>query len=178
MISEVARRYAKALFAIAQEGSQNEKIFAELRAVAGAYSADEKVQEFFASPLVAAADKAKALTAAVAGKVSPAVVQFIQVLSERNRLGLFTEIVAAYEEISDTAHGVTRGSVRSAKPLTAAVQQNLETAIYKATHKKVILRFEEDAALMGGLVASVGGWTFDDSLQMHLHRMTEQLRKN
>jgi F-type H+-transporting ATPase subunit delta len=56
-------------------------------------------------------------------------------------------------------------------------RRKLEQTIAGVTKKKVILNFTEDKKLMGGLVAQVGGWSFDDSLQSHLTRLTEDLNR-
>jgi F-type H+-transporting ATPase subunit delta len=53
----------------------------------------------------------------------------------------------------------------------------IEDIVTKVTRKKVILSFVEDAKLIGGTVAQVGGWTFDDSLESHLRRLNEDLNR-
>jgi F-type H+-transporting ATPase subunit delta len=86
-------------------------------------------------------------------------------------------MVSAFETISDEDHGVTRGNVRSAATLSPESRQQIEDTVTKVTKKKVILNFTEDPKLLGGMVAQVGGWTFDDSLETHLTRMSEDLNR-
>jgi F-type H+-transporting ATPase subunit delta len=44
-------------------------------------------------------------------------------------------------------------------------------------NKKIILTYKEDPTLLGGVVAQVGGWTFDDSIETHLIKMNEELNR-
>src|SRR4029077_20300117 len=96
----------------------------------------------------------------------------------KNRLGIFSEIVTAFEHITDEAHGVTRGTVRSATVLAPEERKRIETLVGRATKKQVILTYKEDPSLLGGLVAEVGSFTFDDSLHAHLKRINEQLNRS
>jgi F-type H+-transporting ATPase subunit delta len=93
-------------------------------------------------------------------------------------LGLFHDIVTSYEVIADEAHGVTRGTVRSATVLGPEDRKRIEELVSKATKKQVILTYKEDPALVGGLVAEVGSFTFDDSITSHLKRINEQLTRS
>jgi F-type H+-transporting ATPase subunit delta len=127
--------------------------------------------------LIAPDQKIAALKAALSGKLSQELTNTLILLAEKNRLEIFNELVSAFEAISDGDHGVTRGTVRSASPLSAEARQQIEDTVTKVTKKKVILNFTEDSKLLGGMVAQVGGWTFDDSLETHLTRMSEDLNR-
>jgi F-type H+-transporting ATPase subunit delta len=117
------------------------------------------------------------LKLALHGKASDSVTNGLLLLAHKNRLNLFFDIVDAFEEISDLDHGVTRGTVKSAKALGPEARNKIEATVNKVTGKKVILNYTEDADLLGGMMAQVGGWTFDDSLETHLTRMSEDLNR-
>lgn len=177
MITEVARRYARAFYDLAKVAKNQDAVFAELRVLRDAMKSDKAITDFVASPLIPPDQKLAAIKGALNGKVSAEVFNGMLLLAEKNRLGSFSEIVDAFEEISDEDHGVTRGSVRSAVALSAEARKQIEETVSKVTKKKVILTFTEDPTLLGGMVAQVGGWTFDDSLETHLTRMSEDLNR-
>ena len=176
MISEVSKRYARALFDLAQEANKVDLVLAELRGVSEVFQ-KSGFMELLASPAVLLEEKESAIKSALGGKVQDLVLQTLLLMLENGRASLFTEVVAAFEESSDQSHGVSRGSVRSAEALGSDRQKQLEAAIFAATQRKVILTYSNDPSILGGLVASVGGWTFDDSLKSHLHRMSEELKR-
>lgn len=177
MITEVARRYARAFFELAKTAKNQDSVFAELRVIRDAIQSDKAILEFVTSPLVSPDQKMAAVKGALNGKVSNEVFNGLMLLAEKNRLGSFSEIVDAFEAISDEDHGVTRGTVRTATALSAEARKQIEETVSKVTKKKVILTFTEDPTLLGGMVAQVGGWTFDDSLETHLTRMSEDLNR-
>jgi F-type H+-transporting ATPase subunit delta len=177
MKSEVARRYARAFYDLAKTASGADKAFAELRILREAISTDSGIKNFLLSPVVDADKKASALKLALHGKASDSVTNGLLLLAHKNRLNLFFDIVDAFEEISDLDHGVTRGTVKSAKALGPEARNKIEATVNKVTGKKVILNYTEDADLLGGMMAQVGGWTFDDSLETHLTRMSEDLNR-
>ncbi len=177
MTNEASRRYAQAFYELAKEAKNQDQVFAELRVLRDVISNDKTIQDFVSSPLIAPDQKVAAIKGALNGKVSTQVYNGLILLAEKNRLGLFAEIVEAFEGISDADHGMTRGTVRSATALSPESRKQIEETVAKVTKKKVILNFTEDSKLMGGMVAQVGGWTFDDSLETHLTRMSEELNR-
>jgi F-type H+-transporting ATPase subunit delta len=176
-VSEVSKRYARALYELAKANQTSELVFSELRLLKALFDADPVINQFVNSPLVGPEQKLAAVKATFSGKTSSEITSTLQLLAEKNRLGIFSNLVASFEEISDADHGVTRGTVRSASALSPESRKKIEDTVTKVTGKKVILNFTEDKTLLGGMVAQVGGMTFDDSLDSHLTRMSEDLNR-
>lgn len=175
----VATRYARALYSLAKDNNEQDAVFEQMRVIDDAFSLEKEIMEFVHSPLVRPADKEKVVEQ-LAGKVKlpETLKRFLLVLARKSRLDIFPEIMAAYQVIVDEAHGVTRGIVRSATPLAPEERKRLEQLVSKATKKQVILTYKEDPTLLGGMVAEVGSFTFDDSLSSHLIRINEQLNRS
>lgn len=177
--SEVSRRYADSLFQLASESSSQQKVLDEIRGLNEAFAKDSEIQNFFASQVVQASDKAQALKATLeSASVSEELKSFLLLLGEKNRLSLFDEIVAAFQDIADKNNGVTRGTVRSSYSLSSEERSEIEGIVKKATNQNVILNYIEDSSVIGGLVAEVGSYTFDDSIQAHLKRLKEELNRS
>lgn len=177
MINEVAFRYAKALHELSQAANKTDLIQSELRVVSEAVIAQPQLKEFFSSPLISPAQKTAAIVGGLKGKISEELIGTLQVMAEKSRLDLFQDLNAAFEEINDTSHGVIRGTVRSAAPVSNEERKKIEDTVHNVIKKKVILSYQEDPSLLGGMVAEVAGWTFDDSLKSHLHKLKEELHR-
>jgi F-type H+-transporting ATPase subunit delta len=175
----VANRYARALFQLAKEKNEQDAIFEQMRVIDDAFSLEKDIMEFVHSPLIRPSDKEKAMVG-LTGKitVSDSLKNFLLLLARKNRLDLFPEIMSSFQQINDEANGVTRGTVRSATVLAPEERKRIEQLVGKATKKQVILTYKEDPTLLGGLVAEVGSFTFDDSLSAHLTRINEQLNRS
>lgn len=176
-LSEVSRRYAKALYDTTKSNQTSEKVLSELRALHIVFEKEASVKEFVSSPVVSPEQKLALVKTTFESKVSHELYNTLVLLAEKNRLNFFSEIAHAFEEYSDADHGVTRGTVKSATQLGPDARKKIEETVNLVTGKKVILNFTEDAKLLGGMVAQVGGWTFDDSLSSHLTRMNEDLNR-
>ncbi len=174
----LAKRYAKALYGLAKESGEQDVIFEQMRVISHAISSDASVSSFLFSPLVRPSEKVAAFEKLLGTLSVPQVLKnFILLVAKKNRLAVFNDILVAYQNFADEAHGVTRGTVRSATVLAPEERKRIETLVGRATKKQVILSYKEDAHLLGGLVAEVGSFTFDDSLAAHLNRMNEQLTR-
>lgn len=175
---QVATRYARALYNLAKEKNEQDVVFDQMRVLSEAFTGDKDIANYLESRLIPTTEKAKAIeklvsSVALAGTLK----NFLLLLANKNRLPLFAEIVSAYQVIADEAHGVTRGVVRSATVLGPEERKQISELVSRATKKQVILTYKEDPSLLGGLVAEVGTYTFDDSLISHLKRMNEQLTR-
>ncbi len=177
MTSDISKNYAQALYQVAEANKKVELVFSELRLIDQVFSMDSKIKEFFETPVISPDQKKHIIQLSLEKKVSNELFNTIILLSENNRLSYFSEIVMAYQELTDDANGVCRGRVRSAASLGAEQRKKIEDKVTQATGKKVILTFEEEPSLLGGTIAQVGGWTFDDSLESHLKRMSETLKR-
>ena len=179
MNMQLASRYARAIYNLASESNEQDIVFEQMRVVEAAIRQDQEISEFVQSPVIRPANKVKALEGLLTQmKVAGALGSFLLLLAKKNRLPLFADIVNAYQTIADEAHGVTRGIVRSATLLAPEERKRISELVSRATKKQVVLTYKEDASLLGGLVAEVGSYTFDDSLTSHLKRINEQLNRS
>ncbi len=176
MIDQIAIRYARAMFEVATENSKQDQYLAELRAVAEAFEKSPELVEFFKSPSVTTENKQAAVKATFS-KASPDVFNLLSLLNDKNRMEFFCDIATSFENMIDDARGISRGTVRSASSLDPEQRKKLEDTVKKVTGRQVILKFENDPTLVGGLIAKVGGWTFDDSLSSHLQTMKDHLNR-
>lgn len=175
---ELAKRYAKALFELAIDNRSQEKVFNDLRALDEAFTKDKETHEFLVSPMITPAQKEAVLKKTLEGKgAAKEVVETVLLLARNERLNVFSDLVHAFESEIDAANGVIRGTVRSASVLAPEDRQRIEQTVEKFLKKKVIMTYKVDPSVIGGLVAQVGSYTFDDSISTHLTRMNEELKR-
>lgn len=177
-VSELANRYAKAAFELAVENNNKDKVLEDLRALDLALNNDHAIHEFLVNPLIKADQRIKVLTAAVDGKgFCKEVVDLLSLLAKKDRFPIFHELVHAFELLIDKSNNVVRGTVRSALELGQSERQRVEQTVEGVLKKKVVLTYKVDASVIGGLIAEVGSYTFDDTLASHIRRMNEGLKK-
>ena len=173
----LARRYARALLDVASPDGR-EAVLAlrdELRAFVPQLDGHPQLRLALAHPALGAEQKRRLMLAlADAAQATPLVKRLVELLSSRDRLALLPDVVEAYAELANAAHGVVAADVAAALPLDAEQKQALETAL-KGSAASVELRTRVEPLLVGGLVVSAFGRTYDGSVREQLAALRRRL---
>jgi len=170
--SAAARRYAKALFAIARQRDCVVPLRGELTALCELLAQSPALGEVLLQPLHPAAAR-RAVLNGVAGRLQSSALlrDFCAYLIDRRRLIDLKAIADEFAQMAEAAAGRCTAQITSAAPLSPAQQQRLRAALSARTGREVTLEIEVDDALIGGLVAQVGDSVFDGSLRTRLQRL-------
>ena len=174
----VARRYARALHALASAARQAEAVADELAAFDQLLAAERELREALLRPWVKATTK-RGIVLEVAGRlgVSPPTRNFLALVAQRRRLDLLGEILVAYRTRVDEAAGRIRARVRSAASLSDAERAALRERLGRRLGKTVLLDTEVDPGLLGGFVAEVGSRVLDVSIAGQLAALRQRIIK-
>ncbi|MBX7230636.1 MAG: ATP synthase F1 subunit delta [Bdellovibrionales bacterium] len=173
--SELAKRYAKALFELALQEGKQDLVFVELNLIDNILKSDKDISFFFNSPLVSDSQKTELISRTLKdAKLDSTTYSFFLLLTKNGRVGFLSQIIEAYKNQNDFTHGVQRGTVRSAVALSPAERIKIEETVSRYTGKQVIFSYKEDPSVIGGLVAEVGSYIFDDTLTSHLKRLKDE----
>lgn len=170
-MSSVARRYAKAIAAIAEEQGTLDAVGAELRALARV-AADPALAPVLANPLLSAGSR-QTIARSLAEQLGlgPMTRNFLCLLGDHQRLDLLVGIADQYERIVDRTLGRVRARLRTAVDLAAGEQQAVGAALERLTGKKVVAERSTDPGLLGGMVVEVEGKVYDGSVRTQLRRL-------
>lgn len=170
-MSAVARRYAKAVFALAQEQHQIEAVGQQLLA-AMELLATPPLPEVIASPLLAA-ERRRAIVRTVSQQLalSPVMSTFLLLLADRRRLDQMASIADHYQRLEDRALGRVRLLIRSAVPLSENQRTRIADAFQRMLGRTVLARVEVEPALLGGVIAEAEGKVYDGSVRTQLERL-------
>ena len=174
----VARRYARALHALAHEARRAEPVADELATFEQLLNGDRELRDALLRPWVKASTK-RAIVLEVADRLglSPLTRNFLALVAQRRRLDALGEILVAYRARVDEAAGRIRARVRSAAPLSDAERASLRERLGRRLGKTVLLDTEVDSALLGGFVAEVGSRVLDMSVAGQLSALRERIIK-
>lgn len=171
-----ATRYARALFDVARQESDVNKVEQDLAAIVSAVAESADLRQVLSSRAVPAAAR-RNIVVSVAGTLGAAVPvsKLLGLLAERRRLELLPEIAEVYRERLLAHQNVVQAEVTTAAPLSPDATKALERSLAAATGKKVSMRVSVDPALLGGVVARVGSTVYDGSVKTQLKKMRDQL---
>ncbi len=175
--ASIARRYARALLAVATEDDRVEKVGEELAAAAASLRASPELRDVLFNPRFGHAQRQRALDEIVPVlKLSPTVAKLLSLLSARRRLDALDALEREYRALADERAGRVRARVISALALSASELGEIAAALERATRRTVVLESATDASLLGGVVAQVGSVVYDGSLKTQLEQFRVRLK--
>jgi F-type H+-transporting ATPase subunit delta len=180
--SAAARRYARALFAIAREEWHVDEVRRELDALKGLLDESAELHAAVFQPLHPVAQR-RAVLAGVLARLgaSHSVRNFCSFLVDQRRMVDFEAIVAEFHRLADDAAGKLSALVTSARPLGEPERERLRQALAARNGRDprdVQLELRVDADLVGGLVAQVGDVVYDGSIRNHLRQLRSNLTRS
>ncbi len=173
----VAQVYSRAMLDLAKSRGEADALAGELADLAAHVEANEELATFFSSPLIDPGERAKSLERVFRGKASDLLVDALQVINRKERLGSLGAIADAYH-LQHQAHlGQVDVHVSTAVPLSAALRQRLETVLEKHSGREPQLIEDVDASLIGGLVLRIDDEKIDASVIHEIGRLRRALRE-
>ena len=170
--SQIARRYAGALLALADEQGQLDAVARELADFADLIKGSELLAAALTNPLLPRDQLAGALLAladrAGAGRLTR---NFLGLVAKNGRARELPAMAAAFAAELATRRGELRAQVTSARPLTQAQEQVLKATLAKSAGAKVQIDPKVDPDILGGLIVRLGSKMIDSSLKTKLHNL-------
>jgi F-type H+-transporting ATPase subunit delta len=174
----IAKRYAKALFNLAHEEGRIEQYREELAGIVDLFEANPNLASVLQSPLYPeAARKAIMASVVTSANLSPILASLMNLLIEKNRIAHLAGIKDYYLGLIDDHANVARAKITAAVELDAQVIQEISAALEKMTGKKIVVDFEQNAELIGGLVARIGDLVLDGSVRTQLFNIRETMKR-
>lgn len=177
MQANLAGRYARALFDLAQENGALAAVEASVARIGEALSQSPAMRTLMGSPVVSRSD-AGAAAAAIATELQLDALtsKFLGVLSKNRRLGETANIVTAFAQLTAAQRGETSANVTSAHPLSPAQVADLKTKLKGRLDREVAVNLHVDPAILGGMIVQVGSRQFDSSIRTRLNTLAVAMK--
>lgn len=173
----LARRYAKALFAVGKEEGKFEEYNTALQGVAGLYKSHPEVEDALTNPLYPLDVRQKVMASMVASMgVEKVMGNFLNLLVEKKRAAILPEVAEEYQAMVDEEKNISHGTVVTAIELSEALQAKVRAALEKLTGKKVELTTRVDPSIIGGIIAKVGDLELDGSIRTQLASLKDSIK--
>lgn len=170
----VARRWAKALFELAEENGRLDEVGAGLAEIAVAVG---EFDHAVLAPGHLAAGARRRLGAELAAKVGTdsEFGRFLRLLAERDRLAELEGISRWFEKMGDEKAGRVRMKVLTATPIEEAELARLSDAFSGIAGCEVVAETGTDPALIAGAVVELEGRVYDGSVRSRLERLSARM---
>ncbi|MEQ8234186.1 MAG: F0F1 ATP synthase subunit delta [Gammaproteobacteria bacterium] len=170
----IARPYAAAAYAYADEHGEVEQWSAMLGALASAVS-DPLLARCIGHPKVSDADLLGLLEEVLGERLNDTRRNFLVTLIEAERLEVAPQVAEVFERRRAKAAGVVHVDVTSAFALNGAERDRIEQAVKSRLGSQCEIAASVDPELIGGAVIKIGDSVIDLSLRGRLAALEQQL---
>ncbi len=171
----VARLYAGATLELAEAAGASESVLEELALVGELLDRDPNIESALSSPLVDTEVRRELLETALRGRASDLVVNSLQVMNRKGRLGLLRAFIEGYRREFEAMRGITEVDVVIAEPLSTEQRARAQQVAEKWTGGQVRLVEIVDSEIIGGVIFKAGDRKLNRSVSRELDIMASRL---
>ena len=174
----IAKKYAKALLEIGLQDGNYETLGQDLNKMAELLRESKDLRIALRSPVFPKPNRA-AIGRRIAERLGLAAttIKFIELLIQRKRIDLFSEIAKAYADHCDQVAGRSRVTLVIPVEIPPNLVREIKSLLEWLTGKEVILSIERDPSLIGGFLTKIGNVVYDGSLKAQIAKLKHDLYK-
>ena len=172
----LSQRYAQALGDTLDTESQLTTALEEIEIFAQAFDSNPELRDALINPSIPVTSRITILNDTLEIEAQPSrAKRMIQVLFERGRLSLITDLAKAFRVTIDLRLNRSVGTLTSTRELTEEQQQSIQKNISRYIGIDVHLDTQIDPDILGGVVVRIGSTVIDGSLRARLAQLKKTL---
>jgi len=173
----LAKRYAKALFAVGQEEGKSEAYRETLNVLGDFLGKYPEAMDALTNLLYPMELREKVMAQLISElQADQYMANFLNLVVQKKRADILPEIATEFQVLVDADQNISRGTVIAASQISGDLQAKVQATLENITGKKVILTTEIDPAIIGGIVAKVGDLVMDGSIKTQLAGLNESIK--
>lgn len=177
MATVVSERYALSLYEVAKSEELAARLFDEMEAVSKIFEQYPDYLKILTTPAIPFAEKKGVLSQVFEGRVHGYMLNFLMLLTEKNRIGLLQEMAQAYKNLYYFDEGICEVTAVTAVPLMGDLFEKLKDKMTRVTGKRILLQNKVDASLLGGVLVRIENNQIDDTIKRRLDELARQLNQ-
>ena len=173
----VAKRYAKAIFELAEENGQLDQTYQELSALRQVFEENDSLAALLSGVDLSLAEK-KSLIDALKKDASPFVSNLIQMVFDYGRMDDLVAIIDEFERRYDAFNKRIHAEVITAVQLDTKQRDQLKAGLAKRlSANEIVLHETVDPSILGGVIIRANNETLDGSLSSKIEQIRRLLVK-
>ena len=173
MYEYLDRRYALALYEVAEKKGKVDEYLGDLREICNLIDNNSDFLEVIKHPQIGTKQKKKTFINIFKGKIDEELLSFLLILIEKDRILFLKEKLKEMEKIHLERLNVIQGIVKTTVPLEEYEYNSLVEKLEKKYNKKIILQQVIDSSILGGIYVRVNNEVMDGTVKLRL----EELKK-
>lgn len=169
MYEYLDRRYALALYEIAEKKGNVDKYIQDLKEINNLIENNKELKEVIKHPQISTKQKKKTFISIFKGKIDEELLTFLLLLIEKDRILFLKEKIIQLEKIQLERKNTIKGIVKTTIPLTDNERKELIAKLEAKYNKSIILEEIIDPSILGGIYLRIDNDVIDGTVRSKLN---------
>ncbi|MDX9931626.1 MAG: ATP synthase F1 subunit delta [Bacteroidales bacterium] len=176
--SQIPKRYARALFELADEMNVLPATELDMRSLKKVCDEAPEFKQFLKSPIIKPALKKKVISSLFEQHFHELSIRFLKLVIHQGRETFMNEIAKEFMILCREKEGVVEVDLTAATKLNDSIVKQIEAKIASLTGLKPSITQKTNPSLLGGFVVSFGDNMYDASLKKKISKISRDFRTN
>lgn len=177
MYEYLDRRYALALYEVAEEKGKVQQYLQDLHQICNLIETNKDFYEVIKHPQISTKKKKRTFINIFKGHIDEELLSFLLILIEKDRILYLKEKLVEMEKIDLERKNTVKGLVKTTVPLTEEEFSNLVSTLEKKYNKHIILDQIIDEDILGGIYVRVNNDVIDGTVKSKLDELKKLMLK-
>jgi len=177
MYEYLDRRYALALYEVAEEKGKVQQYLDDLHEICNLIETNKDFYEVIKHPQISTKKKKRTFINIFKGHIDEELLSFLLILIEKDRMLYLKEKLVEMEKIDLERKNTIKGIVKTTVPLTEEEFSNLVSTLEDKYKKHIILEQIIDEKILGGIYVRVNNDVIDGTVKSKLDELKELMLK-
>ncbi len=169
-----SKKYAKALFQIASESAEANKIGESLGMIEPLY--DKEITDFFSNPFVDEITKYNLIKDTF--PTMPEILYgFFSLLIKKNEMKILPEIIEKYRKLVMDFQNIVEAKVISVEKIDESALSEIRKILGKLISKNIVLEESIDKSLLGGIIIETDSLVIDGTIRGKFEAVRQEMMK-
>lgn len=176
--NRIAHRYAASLLQLAITQGNLERVYADMKFLAGAIKANRELLTLFKSPVVKADAKIKILNNLFKEGSDPLSNAFLGLVVRKRREDVVPAMAVSFERQYNEYKGIVKAKLETASAIDDTLRADILKIISSETHKEVLMETAVNPDLIAGFVLTVGDQRYEATVARELKELKKLFSDN
>ena len=174
--NSTSKSYALALYQLAKESSELEKVENEMNSLKKLLIDSSDFREMILNPTIQKEEKRNIISAITQNNnFSKTGKKFLGFLTIKNRLFFLNQIIESFLNFLSNAKGELKAKLLSAKKLSKVDIEKIEKELSSDFNSPIKIDYKHEPSLIGGLIIQVGSVMVDNSIKNKLRQLEKSM---
>jgi len=167
----IAKRYAKALFLLAQDEQKMEIIHNNIIYIKSILQSSRELSLLLKNPIINPNKKIKILEDVFGSNVEDIIIKFLIFVVKKNRANLLSNILVEFIDMYNEANNLIEVEIISAHSLNEQSKEKIIESISNLINKNIIPKYKVNPKIIGGIQLKFADFLYDASVKKQLEML-------